>query len=86
MCNKTNLLKSNKKNKILEDAHDVKVDVKVNVVECATHQFSIMPKDLQLGEVEKVDNAMFPMDQYENVLIRHIDFVIPEEFEVSVAC
>uniref|UniRef100_A0A7N2MRJ5 Protein kinase domain-containing protein n=1 Tax=Quercus lobata TaxID=97700 RepID=A0A7N2MRJ5_QUELO len=73
---------SNKKNKILEDAHDVKVDVKVNVVECATDQFSIMPKDLQLGEVEKVDNAMFPMDQYENVLIRHIDFMIPEEFDV----
>ena len=52
------------------------------IVECATDQFSVVPEDLKLGEIEKVDNAVFPMDQYENVLIPHIDFVIPEKFDV----
>ena len=57
------------KNKILKDAHYVKVEV----VECATDQLSIVPEDLQLGEVEKIDDTMFPMIQNEIVLIPPID-------------
>ena len=50
--------------------------MKVEVVEYASDQLSIVLKDLQLGEVERVDNILFPMVQDEIVLIPYIDFVI----------
>ena len=65
----------------LEGAHDVKVEV----VECASNQPSIVLKDLHLGEVEEVKTTMFPMVQKvqdDIILIPHIDFVIPNEFDV----
>lgn len=43
--------------------------MKVEVVESVTDHLFIVPKDLQLGEVEKIDDAMFPMVQNEIVLI-----------------
>ena len=51
--------------------------MKVEVVEYASDQLSIVLEDLQLGEVERVDNILFLMVQDEIVLIPHIDFVIP---------
>ena len=65
----------------LEGAHDVKVEV----VECASHQPSMVLEDLPLGEVEEVKTTLFPMVhkvQDEIILIPHIDFVIPNEFDV----
>ena len=65
----------------LEGAHDVKVEV----VECASNQPSIVLKDLHLGEVEEVKTTLFPMVhkvQDEIILIPHIDLVIPNEFDV----
>ena len=62
----------------LEGAHDVKIEV----VECASNQPSIVLKDLHLGEVEEVKTTLFPMVQDEIKLIPHIDFVIPNEFDV----
>ena len=65
----------------LEGAHDVKVEV----VECTSIQPSIVLKDLHLGEVEEVKTTLFPMVhkvQVEIILIPHIDFVIPNEFDV----
>ena len=62
----------------LEGAHDVKVEV----VEYASNQPSIVLKDLHLGEVEEVKTTLFPMVQDEIKLIPHIDFVIPNEFDV----
>ena len=65
----------------LEGAHDVKVEV----VECASHQPSMVLEDLHLGEVEEVKTTLFPMVhkvQDEIILIPHIDFVIPNEFDV----
>ena len=50
--------------------------MKVEVVEYASDQLSIVLKDLQLGEVERVDNILFPMVHDEIVLIPYIDFVI----------
>ena len=44
-----------------------------------------MLKDLHLGEVEEVKTTLFPMVhkiQDEIILIPHIDFVIPNEFDV----
>ena len=64
----------------LEGAHDVKVEV----VE-SSNQLSIVLKDLHLGEVEEVKTTQFPMVykvQDEIILIPHIDFVIPNEFDV----
>ena len=55
----------------------IKPNVKLEVVEYASDQLSIVLEDLQLGEVEIVDNILFPMVQDEIVLIPHIDFVIP---------
>ena len=54
----------------------IKSNVKVEVVEYASDQLSIVLKDLQLGEVERVDNILFPMVHDEIVLIPYIDFVI----------
>ena len=65
----------------LEGAHDVKVEV----VECASIQPSIVLKDLHLGEVEEVKTTLFPIVhkvQDEIILIPRIDFVIPNEFDV----
>ena len=56
--------------------------MKVEVVECASIQPSIVLKDLHLGEVEEVKTTLFPMVQDEIKLIPHIDFVIPNEFDV----
>ena len=64
----------------LEGAHDVKVEV----VE-SSNQPSIVLKDLHLGEVEEFKTTQFPMVhkvQDEIILIPHIDFVIPNEFDV----
>ena len=70
-----NLLKSGKIKKRFHKR--IKSNVKVEVVEYASDQLSIVLEDLQLGEVERVDNILFPMVQDEIVLIPHIDFVIP---------
>ena len=66
---------------MLEGAHDVKVEV----VECASNQPSTVLEDLHLGEVEKVKTTVLPTVhkvQEEIILIPHIDFVIPNEFDV----
>jgi len=65
----------------LEGAHDVKVEV----VEHASNQPSTVLEDLHLGEVEEVKTTVLPMVhkvQEEIILIPHIDFVIPNEFDV----
>ena len=51
-------------------------NVKVEVVEYASDQLSIVLKDLQLGKVERVDNILFPMVQDKIVFIPYFDFVI----------
>ena len=66
---------------MLEGAHDVKVEV----VECASNQPSTVLEDLHLGEVEEVKTTVLPLVhkvQEEIILIPHIDFVIPNEFDV----
>ena len=66
---------------MLEGAHDAKVEI----VECAFDQPSTVLEDLYLGEVEEVKTTMLPMVhkvQEEIILIPHIDFVIPNEFDV----
>ena len=53
-------------------------------LQIASNQPSIVLKDLHLGEVEKVKTTLFPMVhkvQDEIILIPHIDFVIPNEFD-----
>ena len=70
-----------KESTMLEGAHDVKVEV----VERASDQPSIVLEDLHPGEVEEVKTTMLPMVhkvQEEIILILHIDFVIPNEFDV----
>ena len=65
----------------LESAHDVKVEV----VERASVQPSTILEDLHLGEVEEVKTIVLPMVhkvQDEIILIPHIDFVIPNEFDM----
>ena len=66
---------------MLKGAHDVKVEV----FECASDQPSTILEDLHLGEVEEVKTTVPPMVhkvQEEIILIPHIDFVIPSEFDV----
>ena len=66
---------------MLEGAHDVKVEV----VERASNQPSTILEDLHLGEVKEVKTTMLPMIhkvQDEIILIPHIHFVIPNEFDV----
>ena len=66
---------------MLEGAHDVKAEV----IECASDQPSTVLEDLHLGEVEEVKTTVLPMFhkvQEEIILIPHIDFVIPSEFDV----
>ena len=65
---------------MLEGAHDVKV----KVVEWASDQPSTILEDLHLGEVEEFKTIVLPMVhkvQEEIILIPHIDFVIPNEFD-----
>ena len=65
----------------LEGAHDVKVEV----VERASDQPSTVLEDLHLGEVKEVKTTVLPMVhkvQEEIILIPHIDFVIPNGFDV----
>ena len=65
----------------LEGAHDVKVEV----VEHASDQPSTVLEDLHLGEVKEVKTTVLPMVhkvQEEIILIPHIDFVIPNGFDV----
>ena len=66
---------------ILGGAHDVKVEV----VECASNPPSTVLEDLHLSEVEEVKTIVLPMVhkvQEEIIMIPHIDFVIPNEFDV----
>ena len=66
---------------MLEGAHDVKVEV----VEHASDQPSTVLEDLHPGEVKEVKTTVLPMIhkvQEEIILIPHIDFVIPNEFDV----
>ena len=64
------------------------LDVKVEVVECAFDQPFMVLEDLHLDEVKEVKTTLFPMVhkvhkvQDEIILIPHIDFVIPNEFDV----
>ena len=65
----------------LEGAHDVKVEV----VERASNQPSTILEDLHLGEVKEVKTTVLPMVHKvldEIILIPHIHFVIPNEFDV----
>ena len=39
-------------------------------------------EDKKFAKVEKVDNIVLPMVQDEIILIPHIDFVIPKEFDM----
>ena len=66
---------------MLEGAHDVKV----KVVEHVSDQPSTVLKDLHLGEIEEVKTTALPMVhkvQEAIILIPHIDFVIPNEFDM----
>ena len=66
---------------MLEGAYDVIVEI----VECASDQPSRVFEDLHLGEVEEVKTTVLPMVhkvQEGIILIPHIDFVIPNEFDV----
>ena len=64
------------------------LDVKVEVVECASDQPFMVLEELHLDEVKEVKTTLFPMVhkvhkvQDEIILIPHIDFVIPNEFDV----
>ena len=64
---------------MLEGAHDVILEVN----ESAIDQPSMVHEDKQFAKVEKVDNIVFPMVQNKIMLIPHIDFVIPEEFDMA---
>ena len=66
---------------MLEGAHDVKVEV----IERASNQPSTVLEELHLGEVKEVKTTVLPMVhkvQEEIILIPHINFVIPNEFDV----
>ena len=63
---------------MLEGAHDVILEAN----ESAFDQPSMVHEDKQFAKVEKVDNIVLPMVQDKIVLIPHIDFVIPKEFDM----
>ena len=63
---------------MLEGARDVILEVN----EFAFDQPSTVHKDKQFAKVEKVDNIVLPMVQDKIMLIPHIDFVIPKEFDM----
>ena len=59
--------------------------MKVEVVEHASDQPSTVLEDQHLGEVKEVKTTVLPMAykvQEEIILIPHIDFVIPNKFDV----
>ena len=63
---------------MLKGAHDVILEAN----ESAFDQPSMLHEDKQFAKVENVDNIVFPMVQDKIMLIPHIDFVIPEEFDI----
>ena len=63
---------------MLEGAHDVILESN----ESAFDQPSMVHEDKQFAKVEKVDNIVLPMVQDKIMLISHMDFVIPEEFDM----
>ena len=42
----------------------------------------MMHENKQFAKVERVDNIVLPMVQDKIMLIPHIDFIIPEEFDM----
>ena len=66
-------------NVTLEGAHDVEVD------EFSFDQPSLVHDDKQFAKVEKVDTLVLPMVQ-DNILIPHIDSVIPGKFTDVMEC
>ena len=63
---------------MLEGTHDMILEAN----ESAFNQPSMVYEDKQFAKVEKVDNMVLPMVQDKLMLIPHIDFVIPEEFDM----
>ena len=63
---------------MLEGAHDVILEANESVF----HQPSMVHEDNQFAKVEKVDNIVLQMVQGKIMLIPHIDFVIPKEFDM----
>ena len=63
---------------VLEGAHDVILEAN----ESAFDQPSMVHENKQFAKVEKVDNIVLPMVQDKIMLILHIDFVIPEAFDM----
>ncbi|KAL0011769.1 hypothetical protein SO802_006877 [Lithocarpus litseifolius] len=61
-----------------EGTHDAILEANESVFD----QPSMAHKGNQFAKVEKVDNIVLPMVQDRIVLIPHIDFVIPEEFDM----
>uniref|UniRef100_A0A7N2QXF0 Retrotransposon gag domain-containing protein n=1 Tax=Quercus lobata TaxID=97700 RepID=A0A7N2QXF0_QUELO len=63
---------------MLEGAHDVILEAN----ESAFDQPSLVHEDKQFAKIKKVDKIVLPMVQAKIMLIPHIDFVIPEEFDM----
>ena len=63
---------------MLEGAHDVILEAN----ESAFDQPFVVHEDKQFAKVDKVDKILLPMFQDKIMLIPHIDFVIPEEFDM----
>ena len=63
---------------MLEGAHDVILETN----ESAFDQPSMVHEGKRFAKVEKVDNIVLPIVQDKIMLIPHIDFVIPEEFDM----
>ena len=67
-----------KESVMLEGAYDVILEAN----ESAFDQPFMVYEDKEFANVEKVDNIVFPIVQDKLMLISHIDFVIPEEFDM----
>ena len=67
-----------KESVMLEGAHDIILEAN----ESAFDQPFMVYEDKEFANVEKVDNIVFPIVQDKLMLISHIDFVIPEEFDM----
>ncbi|KAK9987342.1 hypothetical protein SO802_032293 [Lithocarpus litseifolius] len=63
---------------MLKGAHDVILEAN----ESTFDQPSMVHEDKQFAKVEKVDNIVLPIVQDKILLIPHIDFIIPEEFDM----
>ena len=63
---------------MLEGAHDVILEANKS----AFDQPSMVHEDKLFAKLEKVDNIVLPMVQDKIMLIPHIDFVIPEDFDM----